>query len=104
MSIRINPERCVGCKRCSEVCPGTLIGMNTAKKAVIRYPKDCWGCVSCVKECSAGAIEFYLADDMGGNDTWMQVSSKGQFLVWDFYHKQNKIRTIRVDRTSSNQY
>lgn len=104
MSIRINADRCVGCGRCSEVCPGTLIGMREDKKAYIRYPKDCWGCASCLKECAARAIEFYLADDMGGNGVRMQVSGREEFLVWDFYQNQNKIRTICVDRTSSNQY
>lgn len=104
MSIRINRERCVGCGRCTKVCPGTLIGIQADQKAEIRYPEDCWGCVSCVKECAAGAIEFYLADDMGGNDTWMKVSQKGKHLIWDFYQNKENIRTIRVDRTSSNQY
>lgn len=104
MSIRINSDICVGCGRCRGVCPGTLIHMSADRKAEIRYPKDCWGCVSCVKECAVGAIEFYLADDMGGNDTWMKVGTDGSHLVWDFYQNKEKIRTIRVDRTSSNQY
>ena len=49
MSIRIDQKKCVGCRKCSEVCPGTLIVMEN-KKAVMKYPKNCWGCVSCVKE------------------------------------------------------
>ena len=59
MSIRIDQKKCVGCRKCSEVCPGTLIVMED-KKAVMKYPKNCWGCVSCVKECKAGAIDFFL--------------------------------------------
>lgn len=58
MSIRIDQKKCVGCRKCSEVCPGTLIVMED-KKAVMKYPKNCWGCVSCVKECKAGAIDFF---------------------------------------------
>lgn len=104
MSIRINSDKCVGCGRCMEVCPGTLIGPNESGQAAIRCPKDCWGCVSCVKECAVGAIEFYLGADMGGNDTWMKVSQKDQFLIWDFYKNKEKIKTISVNRTSSNQY
>ena len=55
MSIRIDQKKCVGCRKCSEVCPGTLIVME-GKKAVMKYPKNCWGCVSCVKECKATGI------------------------------------------------
>lgn len=56
MSIRIREDRCVGCGKCQEVCPGTLIQI-TDKKAIMKYPKNCWGCVSCVKECKAGRQE-----------------------------------------------
>lgn len=28
MSIRIDQKKCVGCRKCSEVCPGTLIVME----------------------------------------------------------------------------
>ena len=50
MSIAINKSKCIGCGRCSVVCPGSLIKLGEDKKAYIKYPKDCWGCTSCVKE------------------------------------------------------
>lgn len=103
MSIRINPQKCVGCRMCSEVCPGSLIEIKS-KKAVIKYPKDCWGCVSCVKECKTGAIEFFLGEDMGGNDTFMKVEKNGSLLNWNFYNENGLIRTITVDSTDSNKY
>ena len=31
MSIRIDQKKCVGCRKCSEVCPGTLIVMEYKK-------------------------------------------------------------------------
>ena len=65
MSIRIDQKKCVGCRKCSEVCPGTLIVMED-KKAVMKYPKNCWGCVSCVKECKAVA-PFFRALFPAGN-------------------------------------
>lgn len=102
MSIRIN-EKCVGCGRCAEVCPGTLIEIKD-KKAVIKYPMDCWGCASCLKECKVGAIEFYLAEDIGGNDTYMQVEKNGRYLNWQFFNKDGEVREITVDSTSSNKY
>ena len=66
MSIRIDSETCVGCGACSEICPGSLIKLDATGKAFIKYPKDCWGCTSCVKECPVFAIRFYLGADMGG--------------------------------------
>ena len=86
MSIRINPQKCVGCRMC------------------IKYPKDCWGCVSCVKECKTGAIEFFLGEDMGGNDIYMQVEKDGKFLNWNFYNNNGLFRTITVDSANSNKY
>ena len=50
MSIAINAKQCVGCGKCSMVCPGSLIHMNADGKAFIKYPKDCWGCTSCLKD------------------------------------------------------
>lgn len=103
MSIRINTEKCMGCRMCSEVCPGSLIDIADGK-AFIRYPKDCWGCVSCVKECTSEAIEFFLGEDMGGNGTYMQVEKDGDLLNWNFYDESGLLRTITVNSTSSNNY
>lgn len=66
MSILIHKENCVGCRKCQQVCPRSLIETDAQGKAYIRYPKDCWGCVSCVKECQVKAIDFYLGADIGG--------------------------------------
>ncbi len=103
MSIRIQSDRCIGCGKCAEVCPGSLIAVEH-RTAVMKYPKDCWGCVSCVKECKAGAISFYLGSDIGGNETYLQVKQEGTLLHWQFYRKDELIKTITVDRNNSNQY
>ena len=44
MSIAIDSMKCRACGKCLDVCPGSLIVRGEDKKAVIRYPKDCWGC------------------------------------------------------------
>ena len=80
MSIAIDSMKCRGCKKCTVVCPGSLIELNEEKKAYIRYPKDCWGCASCLKECAFGAISFYLGADIGGMGGKMTVSSKGDLF------------------------
>lgn len=103
MSIRINPEKCAGCGRCQEVCPGTLIEMEN-RKAVMKYPRNCWGCVSCVKECRAGAIDFYLGADIGGTGSLMHVSTRGDLLLWKIRKPDGRETVIEVDRKNSNQY
>ena len=77
MSIRIDQKKCVGCRKCSEVCPGTLIVMED-KKAVMKYPKNCWGCVSCVSE--------------------------GDILHWIITKTDGSTSVIDVDRRNSNKY
>lgn len=103
MSIRINQEKCVGCKKCMEVCPGTLILIEN-HKAWMKYPKNCWGCVSCVKECKMGAIDFYLGADIGGMGSVMNVSNQGDILEWRIKKADEREILIRIDRKNSNQY
>ena len=83
--------------------PGTLIQIID-KKAVMKYPKNCWGCVSCVKECKAGAIEFYLGADIGGMGGTMNVTQKGDLLNWSITRSDGSELVISVDRRNSNKY
>ena len=103
MSIRIREEKCIGCGRCADVCPGTLIGFRE-KKAHMDYPKDCWGCVSCVKECRTGAIEYFLGADIGGNGSTMTVTEDGNILHWKIRKHDSTVKTIDVNRQDSNKY
>lgn len=103
MSIRINKEKCIGCGKCTEICPGTLIALCD-KKAVMKYPRDCWGCVSCVKECPMGAIEFFLGADIGGNGSTMNVTAEGDILHWNISKWDGTQTIIDVDRKNANQY
>lgn len=104
MSIAIHKDKCIGCKRCSIVCPGSLIVIDDDKKARIAYPRDCWGCVSCVKECPVSAIDFYLGADMGGRGSTMTVSSEESYLHWNIQKYDGTTQTITIDRRESNQY
>lgn len=59
-SIRIIPEKCVGCKLCVGACPFGAIKV-TDKKAVIL--DNCTLCGACVSSCKFFAIDF-VKDDM----------------------------------------
>lgn len=104
MSIKIDKTKCVGCKKCLEVCPGNLIYSDDVGKAYIKYEKDCWGCTACVKECSTMAIKYYLGADIGGNGAYIQVAKKDDKLSWHITDKFGKKNIINTNRKESNKY
>ena len=103
MSIKINQEKCVGCKRCVEVCPGNLIKVN-AGKADIKRERDCWGCTSCLKECKTQAIEFFLGADIGGKGTILRFKEEGPIKHWIFTKDDGAITSIEINSLESNKY
>ena len=104
MSIRIDKQKCVGCAGCVEVCPGNLIKIDTDGKAVIPYPKDCWGCTSCLKECRHDAINFFLGADIGGMGSILHTRTEGKKIVWIVDKWDGSKVTVEVDKSSSNRY
>ena len=104
MSIRINKNKCVGCKRCLDVCPGSLIKTDETGKAYIKYPKDCWGCTSCIKECRHDAIRFFLGADVGGRGASMVVSEKPDISTWTVEKPDGTKITIQVNKKDANKY
>ena len=104
MSIRIREDRCVGCGKCSMVCPGSLIHMNADGKAFIKYPKDCWGCSSCIKECKFGAIALYLGADIGGMGSKMTVNAEDGKLYWNIEKRDGTTEQVVVNQKESNKY
>lgn len=104
MSIVIDREKCKACGKCEKVCPGTLIGKDEAGKACMKYPKDCWGCSSCIKECPFGAIALYLGADMGGMGSKMTVLEKDEKLYWNVEKTDGSKESIVIDKKESNKY
>jgi adenylylsulfate reductase subunit B len=104
MSIKISKDKCVGCKKCLAVCPGSLIKFGEDKKAYIKYPKDCWGCTSCVKECNQEAISLYLGADIGGMGSKLTTKVEGDIVHWNIEKTNGDIHVIDVNRKDSNQY
>ena len=103
MSIMIDSHKCVGCGKCAAVCPGSLIE-TVSKKAVIKYPKDCWGCTSCIKECPVHAVKFYLGADIGGQGSLVHTEEEGNILKWIIEHTDGRFTEIDIDRKESNKY
>jgi adenylylsulfate reductase subunit B len=104
MSIKINQDQCVGCGKCTKVCPGDLIELSSEHKAYNKYPKECWGCFSCVKECQFGAIKFFLGADIGGQGSVTYVKDKGEAADWIIETSDGDVKVITVNKKDANKY
>ena len=51
-----NDEKCVGCERCTEVCPHGVFDMDE-RKAYIADKESCMECGACALNCPVRAIE-----------------------------------------------
>ncbi|MFX1600826.1 MAG: ferredoxin family protein [Promethearchaeota archaeon] len=59
--ISFNPDLCVGCNKCIEVCQVDIFIPNPEKNKppIVLYPGECWYCGCCVDECpKPGAIKL----------------------------------------------
>lgn len=103
MSIAIDKNKCIGCGKCSVVCPGSLIKIEN-KKAFIKYPKDCWGCTSCIKECPVNAVQFFLGADIGGMGSLVHTEKDGDILNWIINRTDGTKTEIKINTKESNKY
>jgi adenylylsulfate reductase subunit B len=95
--------KCKGCGACTRVCPGSLIELREHLACIV-YPKDCWGCSSCIKECAFGAISLYLGADIGGMGSHMSVRTQGDLLHWQIEKTDGTTETIIINKKDSNKY
>jgi len=104
MSIKIDIDKCTGCGKCREVCPGSLLYKTNDGKTEMKYPKECWGCTSCVKECNYKAIRYYLGADIGGKGSFVYTRVEGQLLHWMIVAPDGSERRITINKSQANAY
>jgi adenylylsulfate reductase subunit B len=73
-------------------------------KTEIKYPKDCWGCTSCVKECECKAIKYYLGPDIGGRGSFLYTKQEGNLLHWVIVAPNGSEKVITIDKRQANAY
>ena len=54
-TLNLTIEKCIGCGRCAEVCPHSVISVAD-KKAQIKDQDSCMECGACAMNCPANAI------------------------------------------------
>lgn len=104
MSIQIDRARCIGCGLCTEVCPGSLLRLDGARKITMPRPQDCWGCTACLKECPAGALRYFLGADVGGRGSTMTVREQNGVSLWQITRPGGETIVIEVSKKESNKY
>lgn len=55
----IDPDKCVGCGVCADICP-TQVFMRSKEKETPRvaFPDECWHCNACVLDCKQQAVSL----------------------------------------------
>jgi adenylylsulfate reductase subunit B len=58
MPVKIDFEKCIGCKECYELCPlDVFVWDKELKKPKAAYQEECWHCGICWMECPKRAID-----------------------------------------------
>ena len=61
-AVSIDPELCVACNACANICRMQTIMPNPKKgePPLVIYPDECWYCGCCVEACRSGALQMHL--------------------------------------------
>ena len=61
-AVTIDPDICVGCNACVDICRVQTIMPNPVpgQPPVVVYPDECWYCACCVEACRTGALTMNL--------------------------------------------
>ena len=62
VAVSIDPDLCIGCNACANICRVQAIMPNPEKgqPPVVGYPDECWYCACCVEACRTGALRMNL--------------------------------------------
>lgn len=73
--ITFDPNKCISCNRCVNVCPIDILlpSVASGETPVVAYPDECWYCGCCVMECPTEAIN--LGHPLMNQVRWVEKES-----------------------------
>ena len=98
MAVKIKKKRCIGCEKCTHVCPGNLLCMKNGKAKIVDK-SACWDCAACIKECPVQAIEMYLQPEIGGKGATLTAKQNGSNIIWKIIKDKKIYEEIETDLT-----
>lgn len=55
--IRVDPNKCIGCENCVNICPMDVFYFNKEKnRSIILYPENCQSCGQCYVNCKGHSL------------------------------------------------
>lgn len=69
-TLRYHPDRCINCRRCTQVCPHGVFSEGNGRVDLAR-PSACMECGACALNCPEGAIEV----QSGVGCAWAMISA-----------------------------
>ncbi len=69
-TLRYHPERCINCRRCTQVCPHGVFGEGDERVALVRE-SACMECGACALNCPVQAIDV----KSGVGCAWAMISA-----------------------------
>ena len=80
MPVKVNPDKCTGCKDCLASCPFEAIELKDGKAEINEY---CQACMTCLSVCPEGAIVATEEGEPG------REKAEGYSGVWIFAEQRN---------------
>lgn len=91
MSVITDKDKCIGCQKCVDICPGNLLVLDPqTKKTFIRHPEDCWDCMACVKICPQQALETKLPYQLANYKASLKPTVYPDKIVWQLTDLKGK--------------
>ena len=89
MPVKVNPDKCTGCKDCIASCPFEAIVLKDGKAEINEY---CQACMTCLSVCPEGAI--FETESEGP----VTEKAEGYSGVWIFAEQRNgKVSSVAYE-------
>ena len=98
MTVVIDSNKCTGCGKCVEICPGNLLYFEKEKKNVVRITSDaeCWDCMACVKACPVLAVKTKLPFQLANRGATLLPKVFKDKIQWTLTYEDGKIEEFEV--------